>query len=181
MQFSSYPSKDWNFDLILATIRILVLLLYVLEMWTYPSKHWSSGLLFFQLWNSDLILPNTGFLVLLYTHRFSELLLLNCEILALVVYTLVFWCYHSKLWNSGRISISIGISILFFPTLQFLPYFCKHWNSDLILLKVGKLGLLSCTLAFWSYPSKHGNCGQIYKDWNSDLILQNIWILVLFL
>ena len=32
----------------------------------------------------------TGYLVLFYTHRFSHLLLLNCGILALFLYTLVF-------------------------------------------------------------------------------------------
>ena len=99
----------WNFDLILATIRILVLLLYVLEIWSYPSKHWSSGRPFFQLWNSDLILPNTGFLVLF-------------------LYTSVFRTSSSKLWNSGLSCIHIGFLMLSFKTVEFWPYFYKHWN-----------------------------------------------------
>ena len=147
-----------------------------MEFWSYPCNYSNSGAIVIRIGNLILSFQTLEF----WPSFFSAL---------------EFWSYPSKhwisgpffihigskLWNSGRISISIGISILFFPTLQFLPYFCKHWNSDLILLKVGTLGLLSYTLAFWSYPSKRGNCGQIYKDWNSDLILQNIWILVLFL
>ena len=180
-------------------MRILVLLLYVLEIWSYPSKHWSAQAFFFFSFGILILSFQTlDFWSFFYTHRCSDLLLLNCGILALVVYTLVFWSYHSKRWNSGRISISIGISIVFFPILQFLPYFCKHWNSDLILSKVGTLGLLSYTLALWSYPFKHGNCGQIktgililffktFEFWcffckrrNSDLILSNFGILALF-
>ena len=99
----------WNFDLILATIRILVLLLYLLEIWSYPSKHWSSGRPFFQLWNSDLILPNTGFLVLF-------------------LYTSVFRTSSSKLWNSGLSCIHIGFLMLSFKTVEFWPYFYERWT-----------------------------------------------------
>ena len=99
----------------------------------------------------------------------------------------------------AAIFIEIGILILSFQLWEFWCYFYEHWNSDLILLKAGILGLFFYTFAFWCYPSNHGNCGHIYRDWNSilffqlwefwcyfykvwnsDLILQNIWIPVLF-
>ena len=104
----------------------------------------------------------------------------------------------SKLWNSGRISISIGISIFFFPTLQFLPYFCQHRNFDLILLKVGTLGFLIYWLSDLILPNmgivarfiKTGILILFFKTfefwcffckrWNSDLILSNFSILALF-
>ena len=150
-------------------IGILILSFQTLECWSYFNK----------LWNFDLIVPNV-------------------VILAPFVKALELLSYPCKHWNS--IFIHIKILALFLWTLEFWSYSSKHCNSDLILLKGGILGLFFYTLAFWSYPSKHGICGQIikigirilffqlfefrccfYKHWNSDLILQNIWILVLFL
>ena len=64
------------------------------------------------------------------------------------------WSYPWKRWNSIPIFVHIGILILSLQILVFSPY------------------LFFQTMEFWL---------QVYKDWNNDLILPNIWILALFL
>ena len=105
---------------------------------------------------------------------------------------MVFCSYPSKLWNSGPISISIGIVILSFQTLEFLSYPSNQWNSSpiclivriLILsfqilvfwywyfLTIAILNFFLQTLEFWSY---------IYTHWICHVILQNGGILALYL
>ena len=159
--FWSSPSKGWNSSplfipigflshLLLPNSGILALFLLTLDFWSYPSKVWNFGPIFYICWISDLIFPNNWILTLyfqtlvfwpyFYTDWFSDLILENGEILALPLCTLVFWCYHSKRFNSGPISISIGI-ILSFQTLEFQPCLNKHWNSDLILPNIAILAL----------------------------------------
>ena len=105
----------------------------------------------------------------LYTHWNSYLIHLNVWILALFLYTLFFWCYPSKPFDSGSFSLSTGIMISplrilisSFETLQFWPYLYTHWSSYLIDLNLGILALFLWTKEFSSYPSKHRNSGPIF-------------------
>lgn len=113
---------------------------------------------FYKLLNCDLVFPNAG-------------------ILALFVETLEFWSYFSKRWNSCPIVGSIKILISSFQALEFWSYYSTHCNCG-FFINTGVLISFFQTLEFWryffihwllSYPSKHGNCGHIYKGWNSDL------------
>ena len=73
-----------------------------------------------------------------YTLWLSDLILQNIEILAVFLQALELWSYPCKRWNSGSISIHIGILILPLQIiLVFYPYFCRHRNSDLILPNIG--------------------------------------------
>ena len=78
-----------------------------------------------------------------------------------------FWSYPSKQWNSGPISVSIGILILSLQTLEFLPYFYKHWH-------------FFQTLELLSYSSKHCNTDPIFKTLEFWLCPLNTGILILF-
>ena len=138
MEFSSYPSNLWN----------LALLLYILELWSYTSKHC----------NAAVILPIIGILILYFQ-------------------TLEFCYYPSKPWNSRPINklwdshlvlSNIGILSLSFQTLQCWAYFYTHRFSYLILSNSGTLALFLLALELLSYPGKH--C-------NSDLILPNTGIM----
>ena len=134
--------------------------------------------------NSHLILPKTG-------------------ILALFLYTLVFWCYLSKPWDPGLIS----------KILELWSYPCEHWISGpilytaglllvLILPKIGILIFFFQALEFWSFLLKtleflcYSSTAYIailifsqntlilalyYKHWNSYLIFPHVGILVLLL
>ena len=87
-----------------------------------------------------------------------------------------------KPWDSGPVSLNIGIMMFSLRTLDFLPYFYR--NSDLILpnigiriltfqaiqsgpssIRIGIMILFFQTLEFWS-------C--FYTHWNFDLMLRNI-------
>ena len=81
----------------------------------------------------------------------------------------------------------------FLHTLEFLPCFFTDWNFQLILPSIWILALFLQTLEFLSYPFT-GNIKivalsfqtvelwpNIYIHWFSDLNLQNIGILALFL
>ena len=173
-------------------IGILILSFQTLHFYPYLYTHWNSYLIhlkvwilpyFYAHWNSYLILPprtlefcpifiNIGILIYPSKHCKSGTFL----------YTLVSLSDLSKHWNSGCISISVGIMILLIQILEFWPCFYKHWNSHLILPNTGNLALFLMhigflilsflTLEFWSYFCKH---------WNSHLILPNIGILALFI
>ena len=115
--------KNWSFDLIFACIIILALSFKTLEfssffifiaiIISYLSKHWNSCFnspFLYIYWNSDLIFPNIGILVLTvefgphaFQHWNSDLILLK----------LVFWPCFFKTWNSVLILPNIRIVVLF--------------------------------------------------------------------
>ena len=132
----------WKFDLILSNIGILryfykhcnfylILPLRSLQFW--PC--------FYRRWNFDVIPPNFA-VQAIYTHSNCYLIHLNVRILTLFLYTLVFWSYPSKRWDSCPISVSTGIMILIFQTLEFWSYCSNVWNSCPIVKDIGILILL---------------------------------------
>ena len=121
---------------------ILTLPFETLEFWSYPST--------LDFWSY------------FYTDQYSDLLLPNSGSLALLLSTLVFWSYPSKWWNSGPISISIGIIIWSFQTLVFYPCLFNSWNSDLILPDIGILA-------------------NFFNHCNSELLLPNTGVFILYL
>ena len=92
-----------------------------------------------------------------YLHWFSDLIL-------------------SKWWNSGPISISIGIIILSFQTLELLSYPSKHWNSIPVCLIVGILILSFQILVFWPICFDHCNSELLL---NTGIFMLYLCILVL--
>ena len=194
MEFLSYLSKHfdscpffykhWNSYLILPHVRILVLFLETLGSWPYPSKHWNCGPIFLTLeflpyfnahWNFDVILRNIDTLTLFL----QSLQFLTCPSTANVWILAPFY----KHWDFDRIPSHFGILALFFT----------DWNFQLILPSIWILALFLQTLEFLSYPFT-GNIKivalsfqtvefwpNIYIHWFSDLNLQNIGILALFL
>ena len=162
-----------------------------MKSWPYCYKYW----------NFDLILPNTGMLLLSFQslefwsytskHWNSAVILRNLGILGLLInfgiltlsfQTLEFWAYFYTYRFSYPILSNSGILALFVLALELLSYPCKHCNSDVILPNTGILPnffkhwilILSFqTLEFWPCP---------YKPWNYDLFFQkNIGLLTLFL
>ena len=132
-----------------------------MELWSYASKEW----------NSSPIFINTGILTL----SFQTLEFLYCPSkhfnFGPIFYTLRVWSHRSKHW----------------------PYLYAHWNSYLILPNVGIFLFFfykHCssyliyplqTLKFSPYPSNHFNLAHYLYTSFSDVMLQNIGILALFL
>ena len=206
--FEFWPSsyKHWNSYLILS-LETLKLWPYPSKQWNYgpifiyTSKYWDSGPIsisigimilcfqrmkfepsFYKHLNSDLILPNTGILILSFeTFEFWPYIL-HMKILMSSFQTLEIWPYFYKHWNS--------CVILWLQKLEFWPYLYAHWNSYLILPNVGILALLLYTTEFLPNFYKHCNCYLIhplqtlkfspYTHWFSDGMLQDIRILPRF-
>ena len=163
-------------------IWILALSLYTLELLSYPSKRWDSDPIFIHIGILTSSFETKEFWPYLYTHLSSDLIVLTLELWSYLL-ILVFWSYPlKKPWDSGPISLNIGIMMLSLRTLDFLPYFYR--NSDLILpnigiriltfqaiqsgpssIRIGIMILFFQTLEFWS-------C--FYTHWNFDLMLRNI-------
>ena len=163
-------------------IWILALSLYTLELLSYPSKRWDSDPIFIYIGILTSSFDTKEFWPYLYTHLSSDLIVLTLELWSYLL-ILVFWSYPlKKPWDSGPISLNIGIMMLSLRTLDFLPYFYR--NSDRILSNIGIriltfqtiqsgpssiririMILFFQTLEFWS-------C--FYTHWNFDLLLRNI-------
>ena len=163
-------------------IWILALSLYTLELLSYPSKRWDSDPIFIHIGILTSSFDTKEFWPYLYTHLSSDLIVLTLELWSYLL-ILVFWSYPlKKPWDSGPISLNIGIMMLSLRTLDFLPYFYR--NSDRILSNIGIriltfqtiqsgpssiririMILFFQTLEFWS-------C--FYTHWNFDLLLRNI-------
>ena len=165
LEFLPYFNAHCNFDVILWNTETLTIFLQSLQFLTCPSTA-ITGILtpsfqtleiqpyLYTHWNSYLILPNVWILAPFYKH-----------------------------WNFDRIPSHFGILALFFT----------DWNFQLILPSIWVLALFLQTLEFLSYPFT-GNIKivalsfqtvelwpNIYIHWFSDLNLQNIGILALFL
>lgn len=138
MGFWPYCFKQWNCDLIIPMIGILMLSFQSLEFWGYRFEQWNRGsivinivlltlsFLALEFWpflykhcKAFLIVPNIGILNHFYEHCNSHLSLSPFGILALLLWTLTFWFYPYRHWNSGL--------------------FDRHWNSDLIIPNIGIL------------------------------------------
>ena len=163
-------------------IWILALSLYTLELLSYPSKRWDSDPIFIHIGILTSSFETKEFWPYLYTHLSADLIVLTLELWSYLL-TLVFWSYPlKKPWDSGPVSLNIGIMMLSLRTLDFLLYFYR--NSDLILPNIGKriltfqtiqsgpssirIGIMILffqTLEFWS-------C--FYTHWNFDLMPRNI-------
>ena len=171
MKFWPCFYNHWNFGPILTIMGIFISSLH--------RKHWNSGSILKN--NSRPNFINIAILILI---------LPNTLILALFLYTLVFWSFPSKPWDSSTISISTGIMIsslktldfLFFQTLEFWSYSSKQWNSGSVSISIeitspifwhiGILILSFQTLRYWPF---------LYKHWTYNVILGNVGILALFL
>ena len=127
--------QSLNCDPTLPHIWILALSLYTLELLSYPSKRWDSDPIFIHIGILTSSFETKEFWPYLYTHLSSDLIVLTLELWSYLL-TLVFWSYPlKKPWDSGPISLNIGIMMLSLRTLDFLPYFYR--NSDRILPNIG--------------------------------------------
>ena len=174
--------QSFNCGPTLPHIWILALSLYTLELLSYPSKRWDSDPIFIHIGILTSSFETKEFWPYLYTHLSSDLIVVKLELWSYLL-ILVFWSYPlKKPWDSGPISLNIGIMMLSLRTLDFLPYFYR--NSDRILPNIGIriltfqtiqsgpssiririMILFFQTLEFWS-------C--FYTHWNFDLLLRNI-------
>ena len=163
LEFSSYPSKQWNSGPFPLSFRIMILFVQTLEFWPYfihtgiltssfeTMEFWPYSYKHLPLilsfhcnnWNSCPILPNINLnsAPVFYSHWNFDVILPNTAILALSVYTLKFLSYRSRPWNSGPIFMHIY-------TLAFWPHRWKHCNSGPILLHIGIWISSSQTLDF---------------------------------
>ena len=168
--------------------------LKTLEFLSYPSPANTAILpYFYKHWNSQLILPNTGILLLFIhigfvirsfqilefsSHPFkrwnSSPIFINTLILTLSYQRFKFLFYPST-ENIGILTLSfekIGILSPFLYTKEFKSFLSKRWNSGVIFINTGILMLSLQAMEF---------CPYFYKHWKYGLISPNILILALFL
>ena len=179
--------QSFNCGPTLPHIWILALSLYTLELLSYPSKRWDSDPIFIHIGILTSSFETKEFWPYLYTHLSSDLIVLKLELWSYLL-ILVLGSYPlKKPWDSGPISLNIGIMMLSLRTLDFLPYFYR--NSDRILPNIGIRiltfqtmqsgpssiririmilffqtipALFLWTKEFPSYPSRHWNSGPIF-------------------
>ena len=175
LEFSSYPSKQWNSGPFPLSFRIMILFVQTLEFWPYfihtgiltssfeTMEFWPYSYKHLPLilsfhcnnWNSCPILPNINLN--------SAPVFIHIGILTSSFQTLQFWHYLYTYWSSYLIVLNLGIRALLLCTFT-------HWHFDLILENIAILALSCYTLEFGSHPLKH---------WTSRLIFINIGILTL--
>ena len=182
MEFLSYPFIDWYSGPISISTGIFFLFLETLEFSSHPFRRCNSGPFSISIGIMILLIqtlellscPSTAnieiealsfqaleFWPYFYKHCNSHLIVPNTEIWALLLYTLIFLSYPSEPLDFRPVYVSIGILILSF----------QIWTSGPFLFAL-KLWSIKQTLEFWLI---------IYTQWFSDLILQNLGILALFL
>ena len=138
-------------------------------------------------WISDGIFSLTGPIFFINIGN-CYLILLNIGILALPVYTLEFFSYSSKRWNSCPVVINVWISGPIFLNIGILILSVHHWifyNYNPSTTNIVILVLSLYTLEFLPYSSKHCNTYLILalqtwkfwphpsKHWNSGPVLIN--------
>ena len=153
LEFWPYPSKHWNFDLILPNIVILalsilnianlavillkigvlILSLKTLEFLCYLCKHW----------NSAPIPVYFGILAVFFERLWFLFPFPNIRIL-------VSFFIYIKFGFLALILADTGIN----PTFQTLQFWSHFFNIGLSILSFQ-------TLEFWSYPSKSRNSGPV--------------------
>ena len=157
-----YNYKNWNSYLLrpnnkippvfLISIWDIILSFQTWEFRASAIKHWNSGTICVHVW----------ILALFHKHWNSHLIHTHFGIMALFFTHWNFPLILSNIKNSGPISIITEILALFLQTLEFLSYPSTGGNEY--------LASSFQTLEFWLI---------VYTHWFSDLILQNIGILIL--
>ena len=104
-------------------------ILWTLEFWSYPSKHWNFGS-FINITILISFFKTLEFLVVVF-NTFAFWSYSPKRGIVPYLYRLEFWLYPSNYWTSDAIFKNIGILILSFESSEFWCCFYKFWNSQL--------------------------------------------------